>query len=287
MRLASLASVDDLVTSIIQKAEELDIMDNTYFIYTSDNGFHIGQHRLPPGKSCAIEEDINIPLFIRGPGIEKNSTVNTPTSHTDIAPTLFNLAGIPLRDDFDGVPMPVGCIKGGDEPIVKQEHVNVEFWGPNLGEGKYGSVLLAPTNNNTYKAVRLIGEQYNVLYVVWCTNERELYDVTADPFQMNNMAVDFNLPSSVGTNPAITNLQNRLDALLMVLKTCKGTTCQQPWRVMHPDGSVNSLAEAMDPKYDDFYMSQLKISFTGCASGYIRGLEGPGADYGDVKVYSG
>jgi len=236
---------------------KLNIVDNTYIIYTSDNGFHIGKHRLPAGKLCAIEEDINVPFFIRDPDVPKNKTVKHPTSHTDIVPSLFDLAGIPLRDDFDGVPMP---IRDGADQVTRQEHVNVESWGSNIPEGTFGPLLMSNRNNNTYKALRLISDDFsfNFLYIVWCTNERELYDLNTDPGQIDNIAIDFNARAYTDRNYAeemtqrkggrfyADDVQHRLDALLQVLKTCKGGACVQPWKVLHPDGTVNSLKDAMN-----------------------------------------
>jgi N-acetylglucosamine-6-sulfatase len=173
--LQSLQSVDELINSIVDRlSTNPAVLNNTYLIYTTDNGFHIGQHRLPPGKSCNIEEDVNIPFFIRGPGIPKGAVQNIPSSHTDIVPTLFKLAGIPLRDDFDGEPIPVT-----EEMLStneKSEHVNIEFWGEYLVEGNtfFGQSYFP---NNTYKHVRVIGDDYDLAYAVWCTNEHELYDM--------------------------------------------------------------------------------------------------------------
>ena len=124
-----MAGVDDLVTTVISSLKELDLLDDTYIIYTSDNGYHIGQHRLSPGKSCGIEEDINVPFFIRGPGIPANVIVDYPTSHTDLVPTIFSLAGIPLHDDFDGVPMPLPYPNPSVDSSNRTEHINIEFWG--------------------------------------------------------------------------------------------------------------------------------------------------------------
>ena len=139
-RIQSLQAVDDLVQSIMDWLyAHPDILENTYLMYTTDNGFHIGQHRLPPGKTCAIEEDINIPFFVRGPGIEKGAQVSFPTTHTDIVPTLFELAGLPLRKEFDGEPIAVTTKMQQDRP-KKSEHVNVEFWGVGIFEGEYTPV---------------------------------------------------------------------------------------------------------------------------------------------------
>lgn len=136
-RILALQAVDDLVDDILKRlGKDQDVLDNTYLIYTSDNGYHIGQHRLAPGKTCYIEEDINVPFIIRGPGVDKGKTVAVPTTHTDIAPTLFQLAGIPLQDEFDGEPMPVTSDQLRSQP-GKIEHVNVEYWGTGIPEGRY------------------------------------------------------------------------------------------------------------------------------------------------------
>lgn len=140
LRIRSLQAVDELVEGLVERLEKYpDILANTYIIYTSDNGYHIGQHRLPPGKTCAIEEDINVPFVIRGPGVAAGADVADPTSHTDIVPTLFRLAGIPLQDDFDGAPMPV---TEDLRPAAghRREHVNVEFWGASIPEGAYPGI---------------------------------------------------------------------------------------------------------------------------------------------------
>lgn len=174
LRLATLAAVDDLVDAMFERLEAMGLLDNTYVIYTSDNGYHIGQHRLPPGKACAIEEDIGVPMFIRGPGVPEGATVDSPTTHTDIVPTLFSLARIPLLKQFDGIPMP---ITEKDYANARHEHVNIEFWGENLDEGMYGSPV--PRANNTYKSLRVVANDYDLSYTVWCTGEHELYDMKA------------------------------------------------------------------------------------------------------------
>lgn len=129
-----------MVDGLIERVNQHGIMEDTYIIYSSDNGFHIGQHRLQPGKSCGYEEDINIPFIIRGPGVAANHTTDIVTSHTDLAPTFFDLLGIPQREDFDGTAIPVTRsgldIESASER--RREHVNVEYWGFAGGEGIYG-----------------------------------------------------------------------------------------------------------------------------------------------------
>lgn len=135
-RLRALQGVDELVDGLVTRLEQSGQLDNTYIIYTSDNGFHIGQHRLPPGKTCGFEEDIRVPLFIRGPGVAKGYVQDAVTTHVDLAPTLFHLAGIPPRDDFDGTAIPMTPEFEGE----RHEHVTVEYWGSAVVEGIYSGI---------------------------------------------------------------------------------------------------------------------------------------------------
>jgi arylsulfatase A-like enzyme len=124
-----------MVDKIVKELESLDIMDNTYIIYTSDNGYHIGQHRLPPGKECGFEEDINVPLLIRGPGVPKGVVSNVMTSHTDLAPSIFRMAGIKPRPEFDGLAVPLTEDELKRATQRRAEHVGIEFWGLAIDEG--------------------------------------------------------------------------------------------------------------------------------------------------------
>lgn len=104
------------------------------------------------------------------------------TSHTDLAPTMLKIAG-ETRPEFDGLPIPLGGTVDDSHP---GEHVNIEFWGNAIPEGifgKYGNVAdpqlgsrdLAP--NNTYKGLRIVAEEYSLYYSVWCTGEKQYFDV--------------------------------------------------------------------------------------------------------------
>ncbi|KAH8678465.1 arylsulfatase precursor [Xylariales sp. PMI_506] len=275
-RIQTLQSVDDMVDKImVHLAKNRTILENTYIIYTSDNGYHLGQHRLLPGKTCAIEEDINVPFAIRGPGIRRGHTVSHATSHTDLVPTIFELAGIPLQDEFDGVPMLTLGNNSDVRTAGSNEHVNVEFWGMGVIEGKYtprGWDVAGDFGiNNTYKALRIIGEGYNLFYMVWCTNEHELYDMTNDPVQMINL---YGRSANISGWDA-DQLTARVDALLLTLKTCKGRVCTHPWETLHPQGDVHDLRDAMNSTYDEFYtQQQSKVTFSACKMGYLPAYEG-------------
>ena len=69
---------------------------------------------------------------------------------------------------------------------------------------------------------------------------------------------------------------SRLDALLLVLKSCKGSSCVKPWHVLHPEGNVNSLKDALNPSFDKYYETeQVKVQFSRCEQGQILDAEGP------------
>lgn len=180
-RLRSLQAVDEMLDKIVTRLDEAGALENTYIIYTSDNGYHISQHRMHPGKECGFETDINVPLIIRGPGVPKGRTERLPTSHTDLAPTVMELAGNSINDKkFDGAPIPLD-----EEASDRSEHVAIEFWGLGVPEGRYGyagkyQFINGTANayvNNTYKGLRVEGDTYSLYYSVWCTNETELYDL--------------------------------------------------------------------------------------------------------------
>ncbi|KAH8177764.1 sulfatase domain-containing protein [Sarocladium implicatum] len=276
-RLRALQGVDELVEQVILQLDQAGVLDDTYIIYTSDNGYHLGQHRLPPGKECGFEEDIRVPFFIRGPRVPKGATEYAVTAHIDVAPTIHEIARMELRDDFDGMPLPLEPRDPETDHSSTREHVAVEYWGSAIAEGEVGGFdgdgqIIMP--NNTYKAIRLKSDTHNLYYSVWCSNEHELYDLSVDPHQMDNL-----YHQNQGSDVSLRNMISRLDSLMMVMKSCKGLTCRQPWSVLHPDGRVRTLEEALDHEFDDFYEAQAKVSFSQCELGYIVSSEGPQSGY--------
>ena len=67
----------------------------------------------------------------------------------------------------------------------------------------------------------------------------------------------------------------RLDALLLVLKTCRGKSCRKPWSALLPTQNVATLAETMGEQYDAFFARQPKVSYTECLLGHLISAEGP------------
>ncbi|KAG0049553.1 hypothetical protein BGZ83_005592 [Gryganskiella cystojenkinii] len=276
-RLQSLQATDELVERVIKRLEHNGQLDNTYIVYTTDNGYHLGTHRMFSGKQTAYEEDTNIPFIIRGPGIAKGKKSNAVATHTHFPATVLKLADLPVPEELDAHSIPVlenKSVYGKDQPT---EAFAVEFWAAAFMENTtFGSA------QNTYKSVRLIGQGYNLLYTVWCTGEKEYYDLVKDPFQIKNIYEE--------TRP---QLLNRLDALLNVLRTCKGPTCRDPWSVIHPENNnvigeddkkhgshghdnkrgVHSLTDALSKKYDKFYAELPKFKFDNCIQYYLSSNE--------------
>lgn len=149
---------------------------------------------MQPGKECGFETDINVPLIVRGPGVAKKQVSYDVNSHTDLAPTFLSLAHGKLRDDFDGTAINPFAREAAEVHLERAtsrtEHVNVEYWGFALSEGDYDQKMYW---NNTYKALRLIGGDYNLYYSVWCSGEHQLYDL--------NVSANFRLTSSLLLTP--------------------------------------------------------------------------------------
>ncbi|KAG2412904.1 hypothetical protein HFD88_010462 [Aspergillus terreus] len=280
-RLRSLQAVDEMVDSLVSRLEEAGVLDNTYIFYSTDNGYHISQHRLAPGKECGFDTDIHIPLYVRGPGIPENKTFSAVTSHTDLAPTFLRIAGT-TTDGLDGKPLPFTVEESCQS---KTEHIGVEYWGVNLPEGVNGyrkipledgsNHNINVYHNNTYKGLRLVGDEYSLYYSVWCSNEAELYDLTTDPYQITNLASNrVRFANHTVAGRPLHQVINRLDALMMVVKSCKEDSCREPWKELHPGGYVENLKAALSPAYDAFYARQPNVHFRNCEEGYLISAEG-------------
>lgn len=104
-RVRSLQGVDEILSDVIDLLDARGQLDNTYIIFTSDNGYNLGTHRAAAGKALPFAEDTNVPFLVRGPGVPAKVSSRVPGAHLDLAPTFLEIAGVDEADYppfFDG-----------------------------------------------------------------------------------------------------------------------------------------------------------------------------------------
>ena len=128
-RLQDMLGVEDLLREVVVTLQRTGQLANTYIFLGSDNGFHLGQHRLPPGKETAFDEDIRVPLVVRGPGVPRGTTVDQFAMNDDLAPTFAALGGARTPSFVDGRSL-VPLLRAGPAPPVWRRAALVEHYGP-------------------------------------------------------------------------------------------------------------------------------------------------------------
>ena len=90
-RAQSVEAVDDLIATIEARLQRDGVAGNTYIFFSSDNGLHMGDHRLTPGKLTAFETDIHVPLVVAGPNVLAGQDVARVAENVDLYPTFVRL----------------------------------------------------------------------------------------------------------------------------------------------------------------------------------------------------
>jgi len=237
-RLQSMLAVDDMIGELLEALQESGELDNTYIVFTSDNGFHLGQHRLGAGKWTPYEEDIRIPLIVRGPGVPEGETLHHMVLNNDLAPTFAELAGAerasfvdgrslvplltedptPLRDwrkrfvvesvaERSGVPHPPFITESSVVPLLTGD--------PLPGDWRRTSAASVQTSEEWGRPWLKALRTNNYLYVEYKTGEHELYDLRKDPYEVRNVY-----------SSAPPELTRRLEAQLDALRQCSAAECR-------------------------------------------------------------
>ncbi|KAF4989040.1 hypothetical protein FDECE_14831 [Fusarium decemcellulare] len=281
-RLQSLLGVDELVEDVVEFLREQERLDDTYgeeqliIVYTTDNGYHVGNHRQIGGKGLPYIEDTNIPMIIRGPGIKGGTVSKTPSMHIDLAPTYLDIAGLEasLRPSFlDGRSLInewTGSVnkETGEIKRVAKEIINIEFWGTISNGGLHDFEQRSEVY--AYKTLRIVREDSGWLFSRWCeANTTELYNTFDDPYELTNLAIN---PSAEHRR-----LIDRLNAVLLVTKSCNQESCRDPWQILRDDSGADfmNMEQAMDSTFDTFFAGLPFVGYKECMDYQDTSNEGP------------
>jgi len=196
-RYRMLLAVDEMVERIVNDLIYTDELSSTLIMFTSDNGYLLGEHRWYGGKRAAYEESISLPLLVRGPGITEGRNVSRLASTTDIAPTIADYAGVTPPSYVDGRSLRP-LLEGRALPwrtAVLVEH----FSEPSANK-----------NVPSLAAIRTVGDRKVVEYPA--TGEREAYDLRLDPHEL----------TSTPRAKWVRELRTRLAEL----RTCAAASCR-------------------------------------------------------------
>ena len=176
-------AVDDLIANLRKTLRAEGVAGNTYFVFSSDNGYHMGEYRLLPGKQTAFDTDIHVPLVVTGPGVPAGATVAALASNIDLAPTFETLGGAPIGAHVDGVSL-APLWHGAAAPANWRQAILVEHHGPNDAKGDPDRQGRRSGDPPTYEALRTA----DALYVRYADGAQEYYDTTRDPYEQHNLA---------------------------------------------------------------------------------------------------
>jgi N-acetylglucosamine-6-sulfatase len=208
-RAQAVEAVDDLLAKLQSQLARNGQLANTYIVFSSDNGYHMGDHRLTPGKQTAFETDIRVPLIVTGPKVPHGVTRNQLTSNIDLYPTFVRIGKKSVPPSVDGRSLlPLLAKK---PPKVWRNAVLVEHHGPNTNPSDPDRPAAGSGNPVTYEAIRTPTSTY----VEYVTGDHEYYDLAKDPYELANRA------STLSTAE-----QQRLHSTLVALQSChSGASC--------------------------------------------------------------
>jgi N-acetylglucosamine-6-sulfatase len=190
-RLESLLAVDDLVHRLLAELRRSGELSRTLVIFTSDQGFVLGEHGLV-GKQLPYEESVRVPLVVRGPGVQEGRTVDGPVGNIDLAPTIVDAANADVGLEMDGTSLLPSLGNGSDLPRR--------------------DILLEGFEELPFAALRT---PRGYAYIETGRGEVELYDLKKDPYERRNLA----------ELPRYAKLHERLAARLSRLRDCAGADC--------------------------------------------------------------
>ena len=201
-RAQSVQAVDALIGKIEATLRARGIAQNTYIVFSSDNGYHMGEHRLNPGKMTAFDSDIRVPLIVAGPGVPAGRTSSRIAANVDLYPTLVQLAG--------GTPSP--AVDGRSlVPLLHGQRVSrwrtaalIEHHGPDQNGADPDHPAPGSGNPTSYEAIRTS----NAVYVEYRGSAREYYRIDRDPFERVNVFSRLSRRDRTSLHATLTALAN-------------------------------------------------------------------------------
>jgi N-acetylglucosamine-6-sulfatase len=223
-RQGSLYALDDLVASVIDTLKKNGQLDNTYVIFTSDNGYNLGAHRLIH-KMVPYEESIRVPLAIRGPGVPAGVKRPEMAAEIDFTPTVLGWAAVQPTSELDGMSwqplLSTSAVSHWRTDLLLQYVENGAANGIAAEMPPSVPVLLGQ-DIPSYRALR----NQDYLYADFTApgadqvHQYELYDLKKDPYEL------FNLLSTPAGKAKYASLIQTLQARMDALTVCKGASCQ-------------------------------------------------------------
>ena len=237
-RAEAVLGVDDLVQNVVSTLKSSGELKNTVLIFTSDNGFFHGEHRVPQGKVRVYEPSIRVPLLIRAPGMPRGVHRRQPVGNVDLAPTILDFARAKPGRKEDGMSLVPIMQRKRDFPGRAMDLET--YFTPDTTEDPEDPPL-------NYQGVRT--DRY--LYDAYGSGEQELYDLRADPFELQNQA----------GNPIYAPVQSALQRLLSSDARCAGKSCRaRPAVKLKTRGcSSAKVAGKGKPQEATFYLRSKKI----------------------------
>jgi len=179
-----LAAVDEGVGKILRVLEKSGQLDNTFFVFTSDEGYFYGEFGLSYERRLAYEESARIPLLIRYPAmIKPGSFVDGMTLNIDIAPTLLQIAGAEPLSNVNG------------RSFVPLLHGDAKGWRTSFLIERFSDNVFPRVADMGYQAVRT--ERWKYIQYKELSGMDELYDLRSDPYEMKNVIHDAAAQSSL------------------------------------------------------------------------------------------
>jgi iduronate 2-sulfatase len=183
---ASISFMDAQVGRVVEALDRLGLSDNTIIVFTSDHGYHTGEHGLWQ-KMSLFEESARVPLLIVAPGrAAAGGVARSPVSHVDLFPTLAELCGVPAPNNLQGQSL---------VPLLKDPQAAGRGWALTQvsrggGLGRATVTLDVGSDGPQFFGYSLRTPRWR--YTEWDEGRqgRELYDHDADPRELTNLATD-------------------------------------------------------------------------------------------------